>query len=113
MSNKDWTKELSALKSDDFTFTVPYHATLGEAADIAVYVRQNHKADKKSGGDLPLAIADEIDRSSRTSGWRTRAPQGVSPKADTTTLDRARFIIDEIDAVLEYFLDDDNVQRGS
>jgi hypothetical protein len=113
MSKKDWNKELSALKSDDYAFNVPYHATLGEAADIAVFVRANHKADKKSGrpgladGDLPIAIADEIDSLVENVMWAQREyRKAMSPKADTTKLDRARFLIDEMGAVLEYFLDD-------
>ncbi len=109
----DFTNELAALTSDEFTFTVPYHATIGEAQDVATFVRTHHKADKKTGapglvdGKLSVVVADEIE-ALITEVMRAQIAyrDAVNPKADTTKLDRARFLVDELGGALEFLFDD-------
>jgi len=103
----------AALTSDEFRLAVPLFTLLGEAQDVAHYFREYYKADKKAGmpgladGGLEANVADEIESlikeasAASTQYWLT-----VDPKADVTKIERARFIVDEIGAVMEYFLDD-------
>ncbi len=112
-TKSDWSVQLAALTSDEFRLNVPLYAILGEAQDVARYFREHYKADKKSGrpgladAGLEATVADELESliaeaTAASSAYRLT----VDPKADTTKLERARFVINEIGAVMEYFLDD-------
>lgn len=112
-SKFDWTTQLAALTSDEFRLNVPLYAMLGEAADVAQYFRAHYKADKKTGAPglidagVEASLGDEIDaliEEARAAG--TTYVLSIDPKADTSRLDRARFLVSEIEAVLAYYLDD-------
>lgn len=114
MSKKyDWSAECAALTSDEFRLTIPVSPMLAEAQQLAQFVRAHHKIDKKKDlpglGDakLPLSIADEIDSLvAATSSAQSDYTMSVDPKADGSKMQRARYIIDEIQGVMTYFLDD-------
>lgn len=80
---------------------------------MAQYFRDHYKADKKTGrcgladGGLEASIADEIDvLIAETSAASQAYRLTVDPKADTTKLERAHVLINEIGAVLDFYLDD-------
>ncbi|MBI2395507.1 MAG: hypothetical protein HYV09_38425 [Deltaproteobacteria bacterium] len=112
-SKFDWTTEIATLTSDEYRLTVPLWSVLGEAQDVAKYFREHYKADKKNGlpgladAGLASSLADQIESliaeaSAASSAYR----HTVDPKADTSKLERARFLISEIGAVLDFYLDD-------
>ncbi len=113
-SKFDFTTELAALTSDEFRLNMPVFAMLTEATKIAAFFRDHYKSDKKNGvpgfadAGLPASTGDEIDAlvkegSAAFSSYNLAA----NPKTDVSKLERARFIIDEVQAVLEYYLDDE------
>jgi hypothetical protein len=109
----DWSAESAALASDDYRLNIPVGSITYEAESLAKFVRAHQKADKKTGlpglggAQVSVAIADEIESlAAAVTSAQKAYTLTVDPKADTTKIERARFIVDEIYAVMAYFLDD-------
>ena len=109
----DWTREIAATKSDDFRLTMPVYAMLAEAKKIAGIFRDHYEGDEKKGvpgfadGGLEESLADEIESLVvEGSAAFSLYTQAANPKTDISKIERARFLIDEMQSVLEYYLDD-------
>ena len=109
----DWSEEISALPSDEFRLTMPVYAMLTEATKVAEYFRDHYKGDKKkdvpgfADAGIPASTGDEIDSLVKEASAAFSAyNQAANPKTGATKIERARFIVDEVQAVLEYYLDD-------
>ncbi|MGZ3478008.1 MAG: hypothetical protein ACXVCJ_26145 [Polyangiales bacterium] len=109
----DWSVESAALASDDYRLNIPVASITYEAESLAKFVRAHQKADKKTGlpglagAKFSLTIADEIESlAAEVTSAQKAYTLTVDPKADTTKIERARFLVDEIYAVMAYLLDD-------
>lgn len=109
----DWSSEIEALSSDEFRATVPFANFCQEANAVGDFFRSHYKPSKATGlpglneGSLEPSVADEIeDLVNEAIDANSAFKRMVDPKADRTKLDRASEIVDEIHAVLEYYLAD-------
>ncbi len=114
-SKFDFTTELAALESDEFTLNLPLTTFVGEAHDIARFFRDHYKADKASalpglvdaGKRVSSSLGDEIDALvTEVRDAQLKYEFTVDPKADRGKLDRAIELVDEISAVLKFHFND-------
>jgi hypothetical protein len=111
----DWALEASKLLSDDIQLTVPLHVAPGEGTKAAAFFRKYYKADKKAGLPGLSSVGDKLsphlDEEIDSLVEEAANANGVylsthDPKTDTSKLDRAKFLLDEIGGALEFLFDD-------
>jgi hypothetical protein len=110
---KDWAAEAKALPNDDFLSNVPLHVLLAEAVDVATFCKKYWVSQdgrpglEQAGRGLPEEIGEEILSLQREaqlaqSEYVLTIPKSASGEAAT----RARFVLSEITATLEWLFDD-------
>ncbi len=116
-----WTPEAQTLPSDELRLSVPFHVLLGEAADVARFHRTYHPTVAPGDGQpgrpgldsvkderrgLHAKTADDLlSLREATEQAHTRYILESSPTT-AAPMERARFLLGEISAVLEFLFDD-------
>jgi hypothetical protein len=118
-----WTPAAAEVKGDDVTLHVPLHVLFGEAVDVARFFEAHWKPQKDASGNivrrgLDSAAGKHNKRLTEKTGDEILSLQQAAQEAHTAyllTVDpkssgdiqaRARFVLNEITAVLEWFFDD-------
>ncbi|MBI5481229.1 MAG: hypothetical protein HY906_20390 [Deltaproteobacteria bacterium] len=119
-TRKWWDQAAWALPSDEFKATVPLYVLLGEAVDIAAFgvkywePKKHAKTGKvlrpglaSAGKNLPKRTVEEIRELQRAAqDAQSEYLLLVDPQASPDLLPRARFVLGELTASLEWFFDD-------
>jgi hypothetical protein len=119
---KDWLGEARALPDDDLALTTPIHVVMGEAVDVATFHEKYWQAKdgqpglEQAGRGLPRETGDEILSLQRAAQKAISDYLMVVPKASRGEVEmRARYVLSEITATLEWLFDDgvrdDNDER--
>lgn len=113
MSDFDFTKEMTALDSDEVRLAIPVPEFLHEASALVAFVRGHVDADKKLGtlglgsAKVTGAFADEMQALvAQTVDANADYDVAIKGKAGGARIDRARFVVDEMHAALTYLFDD-------
>lgn len=116
-----WIDAANALPNDDFNAGVPLHVFLGEAVDVAKFHAQYWEPEGKRPGLKSAVRANKknpgVVRLTKDTGAEILSLQAAASEASTAyrlatgasgddPLPRARFVADELRAVLEWLFDD-------
>lgn len=112
-----WQEEAMKVKSDESpSLSLPFHVVLGEAIDVAKFFERYLDEDKANALPSLRSVMNGKNRISTSTGEEILSLQRAIQEAQTRYLmvasprskapDRGRFLLDELDASLEFLFDD-------